>query len=424
MSIKVRITGKRFGTLRTDKDDLCQYEEKKWSIGKGGYLRSTISKIYYHRLIMNAPDYVKVDHINRIRLDNRKSNLRFVTSFENAQNKSKRKNATSRYFGVCFSNNKYLARFKMNGKTIHIGVYDIEMDAVEAYDMYIVKHELKFKPVNFISKIEDYKNYLKNNPKIIIPKTSQYKGVSLPRNKYIAQITINKEKITLLWSFSEIECAKAYDSYIVTNNINRPLNFPENHPGFNPTKEIRTLCEVVDDNRVRLVSHGDNFLNKDDYERLKHYSSHIAGDGYIIITIEGGKCVRLNRFVMGVTDENIHVDHWDRNKLNNCKENLRIISQKNNNKNKTKAKNKTSKYIGVMKPKNNKKWLARICYDDISTHIGSYNTEEEAGRARDLYVLCILKDEYYSLNFKWTDEEIKQWSYLIGNHIKRLIKAV
>jgi len=58
-----------------------------------------------HRKLMNALDHQIVDHINRNSLDNRKSNLRFVTPSQNAVNRKKKKGGyTSSYLGVHYSN--------------------------------------------------------------------------------------------------------------------------------------------------------------------------------------------------------------------------------------------------------------------------------------------------------------------------------
>lgn len=76
-----------------DIDDIDKISKYKWYYdATTGYVRRDIinKKIYLHRFIMNVhneftPDNY-VDHINRNKLDNRKSNLRLCTNKENMQN--------------------------------------------------------------------------------------------------------------------------------------------------------------------------------------------------------------------------------------------------------------------------------------------------------------------------------------------------
>ena len=56
----------------------------------GGRSNGKSKKIRMHRLIIGATQGEVVDHINRNRLDNRKSNLRIVTYSENNINQEKR----------------------------------------------------------------------------------------------------------------------------------------------------------------------------------------------------------------------------------------------------------------------------------------------------------------------------------------------
>jgi hypothetical protein len=46
----------------------------------------------------------------------------------------KKKNAKSKYFGVCLSKNKFKAQIRHNRKTLKIGVFENEIDAAKAYD--------------------------------------------------------------------------------------------------------------------------------------------------------------------------------------------------------------------------------------------------------------------------------------------------
>lgn len=94
---------------------------------KGKDVRSTKP---LHRWIMNCPKGLQVDHINRNTLDNRKSNLRIVTSREN--NMNKRNN--SKVPGVRWhtQGKKWNARITIRGKEKSLGMFTSYEEAVSA----------------------------------------------------------------------------------------------------------------------------------------------------------------------------------------------------------------------------------------------------------------------------------------------------
>lgn len=86
-----------------------------------------------HRRIMNCPQGLTVDHINGDGLDNRRINLRICTESENLKNRKHQKNAKNKYPGVYKSGKKkWGARIWTNGKTLYIGSYLTEIEAVKA----------------------------------------------------------------------------------------------------------------------------------------------------------------------------------------------------------------------------------------------------------------------------------------------------
>ena len=77
--------------------------------------------------------------------------MRFCTRKENQQNRSKNKNGTSIYKGVCFDKkaNKWKARIKHNGQRIHLGYFTNESDAGRAYDRKANELFREFAVLNF-----------------------------------------------------------------------------------------------------------------------------------------------------------------------------------------------------------------------------------------------------------------------------------
>ena len=85
---------------------------------------------------MNTPKGSQIDHINGNGLDNRKENLRFTTNQQNGFNrKNPNKNNKLGVKGVrCVKNRKkFKAQIRLNGKSIHLGCFNILGDADSVY---------------------------------------------------------------------------------------------------------------------------------------------------------------------------------------------------------------------------------------------------------------------------------------------------
>jgi hypothetical protein len=90
----------------------------------------------------------------------------------------------------------------------------------------------------------------------------------------------------------------------------------------------------------------------------------------------------LHRWLLGITDRKVMVDHEDRNKRNNQRHNLRVCSNAQNSQN-SKSRPGTSKYKGVSWEKRVEKWRATIVKDGRQTHIGTFKEAIEAAKAYD-----------------------------------------
>src|SRR3546814_3106867 len=87
-----------------------------------------------HRLIMNAPRGVEVDHINGNGLDNRRENLRLASTSQNQMNRKRTRSACG-FKGVTFNKGcgKWQAQIKRAGKNIYLGLHETPERASAAY---------------------------------------------------------------------------------------------------------------------------------------------------------------------------------------------------------------------------------------------------------------------------------------------------
>lgn len=130
-------------TLYFDKDDYLKYKNYRLFLYKAKrttYVLVWVGKRYerFHRLILNAKLPLQVDHINGNGLDNRKNNLRMVTS---QQNNFNRKPINSKYKGVAFhkSCNSWEAKICLNQKRIYIGMFKTDKEAAQAYNLKAIE---------------------------------------------------------------------------------------------------------------------------------------------------------------------------------------------------------------------------------------------------------------------------------------------
>lgn len=126
--------------------DLEDYDKIKnycWYINSLGYVAaheystdksSKRNHILLHRVIMNNPYNMVIDHINHNKFDNRKSNIRVCTQHQNTMNCKRPINNTSGVKGVRFNkiNNNLEASIVLNYKTIRLGHFNDFNDAVNA----------------------------------------------------------------------------------------------------------------------------------------------------------------------------------------------------------------------------------------------------------------------------------------------------
>lgn len=135
---------------------------------------------------------------------------------------------------------------------------------------------------------------------------------------------------------------------------------------------------------VGYTENGISFLvDTDDLERVKKLTWHSMSNGYIQSNLPGnGGKLSLHRFIMNLTDEPVLVDHINRNKRDNRKENLRLCTYSQNLMNSAVPRNNTSGYKGVHKHPKANRWIASIKVNKTAIYLGSFVNIGDAVAAR------------------------------------------
>jgi hypothetical protein len=159
MEIIVPLSQNKYTTISWQDAEL---DSNSWCLGSGGYAvrhnPAGKAHICLHRVVMSRvlgralEEYEFVDHIDGDKLNNRRENLRLVTSKQNSRNRRSSKNNTSGYKGVTFlaKRETWLAQIWHQGKNMNLGLYDSPELAARAYNEAALKYHGEHAQLNII----------------------------------------------------------------------------------------------------------------------------------------------------------------------------------------------------------------------------------------------------------------------------------
>lgn len=130
--------------------------------------------------------------------------------------------------------------------------------------------------------------------------------------------------------------------------------------------------------RVKGELFADVLVDDEDYDDLLKFTWKINTSGHVQTT-RIGKIILLHRYVLGIDDPHVIIDHRDRVKTNCQKCNLKVTDVKGNSRNRTPI-GKTGHTGIYLTPYG--KFRARIKIDGHNVSLGNYDNIEDAIEAR------------------------------------------
>jgi hypothetical protein len=124
------------------------------------YVRGTKPQrqVCLHRLIMDSPAGVQVDHVDCNGLNCQRHNLRLATRAQNRQNTPKCRSykghlPSSRFKGVRWylRNKTWMACGEIDGNKVYLGSFDDEAEAAKSYNAFALEHYGEFARLNDVT---------------------------------------------------------------------------------------------------------------------------------------------------------------------------------------------------------------------------------------------------------------------------------
>lgn len=124
------------------------------------------------------------------------------------------------------------------------------------------------------------------------------------------------------------------------------------------------------------------------------------------------KTISLHSLIIGEIHDDYVIDHINGNRLDNRRENLRVVTKRSNAANSKSRSGSTSKYKGVSLDSSRNKWISSIQLNGKTNHIGRFESEEDAAKAYDLRAWTEY-GEFARLNFPEIELPPRMFAYIV-----------
>ena len=129
--------------------DVCDYDKVKdhrWFLTAQKYAGTNINGtgVLLHRMIMNNPSGMLVDHINGDRIDDRRCNLRLASALENSWNTKAKNSSSTGYKNISKIKNSWQVMLRINGLSTYLGRFPTLEEALEVRNAAYREHRGEF----------------------------------------------------------------------------------------------------------------------------------------------------------------------------------------------------------------------------------------------------------------------------------------
>ena len=137
-----------------DDKDFEMLSKSSWCVNDGYAFNTQLGRM--HRLLMEAPEGVMVDHCNGDKLDNRRKNLRLCTNSQNQANRHVSR-GVSAFKGVTWQKRPngrgmWKAVLIVGGTAMYLGTFKTDLAAAGAYNEAALRHFGEFAHLNDLTR--------------------------------------------------------------------------------------------------------------------------------------------------------------------------------------------------------------------------------------------------------------------------------
>jgi hypothetical protein len=170
---------------------------------------------------------------------------------------------------------------------------------------------------------------------------------------------------------------------------------------------------------IKTKANKEIIIDDEDYPKVKKYSWRVEKDGYAIARTKdfGTTRITIHNIILKKKNPKNHIDHINRDKLDNRKKNLRECTHSQNKMNRPMQSNSTSKIKGVFWVEERKRWLARLFIRPNLRMQKRFKNKKEAIHQRKIWEKEFFREFNYKKNKNQMNKKLKRKRKLAGRKI-------